>query len=64
MYHVNPAVTKSMLLKLGTTDLIQELNIIEQYVQTSEPGTNRRRKFIHLYQFTLKLILSKNQLAL
>jgi hypothetical protein len=55
MYHVNPAVTKALLMRLDKAALMEQLPIIKQHALESEPGSTRRAKFIRLYQFTIHL---------
>jgi len=61
MYHVNPAVTKALLMRLDKTALIEQVDYIKQRALESAPGTTQRSKFIRLYQFAVYLYDSMHQ---
>jgi hypothetical protein len=49
MYHINPAVIKSILSSMPQREFIIHARYIRRQVYKSEPGTNRRAMFINLY---------------
>lgn len=49
IYKVNPAVTKSLLMKLNHDEFVAEALFIKEQVIQLEPGTNERYKFLRLY---------------
>ncbi len=48
----NPAVIKSILLRLTKNELLEEIQIIESTIDELEPG-NRRTMFLNLHVFAL-----------
>lgn len=51
MYHINPAVIKSILSQLPKEQFIIHARYIRRQVHKLEPGTNRRAMFVSLYQW-------------
>jgi hypothetical protein len=51
MYHINPAVIKSILSSMPQREFIIHARYIRRQVSKSEPGSNRRAMFINLYQW-------------
>ena len=54
MYHVNPAVTKSLLMKLDAKAFIREAIFIKEQAINLPPGSNERFKFLNLYVWCQK----------
>jgi hypothetical protein len=55
MYHINPAVTKSILRTMPRKEIPEEMEKLKQKIVEIPPGTERS-KFIRLYRFCEKLI--------
>jgi len=54
MYNrTNPAVIKSIFLRLTRNELILEIQTIRSFLESQEPGT-KRQMFINLYQFAME----------
>ena len=51
MYHINPAVIKSILASMPQKEFIIHARYIRRQVHKLEPGTNRRTMFVQLYQW-------------
>ena len=51
MYHINPAVIKSILSSMPKREFIIHARYIRRQVHKLEPGTNRHAMFINLYQW-------------
>jgi hypothetical protein len=51
MYHVNPAVIKSILSRLPKDQFILQARFIRRQIHKSVPGSNRHAMFINLYQW-------------
>lgn len=51
MYHINPAVIKSILASMPQKEFIIHARYIRRQVHKLEPGTNRRAMFVKLYQW-------------
>ena len=49
MYHLNPAVIKTILAQLPKDQFILHARFIRRQAFVSEPGTNRRAMFVNLY---------------
>jgi len=49
MYHINPAVIKSILSQLPKEQFIIHARYIRRQVHKLEPGTNRHAMFVRLY---------------
>jgi len=54
MYHVNPAVIKSLLSSMPKEQFIQEAKKIKQAVPKFPEGSTERSKYIKLYQWCVK----------
>ena len=53
MYNrTNPAVLKSIFLRLTRNELIQEIQTIKSILEAQEPGT-KREMLVNLYQFAM-----------
>jgi hypothetical protein len=48
----NPAIIKSILLRMNQIELIEEIQYIKTQIESLQPG-NRKRMFIKLYQFAV-----------
>ncbi|RFC54045.1 hypothetical protein [Brumimicrobium aurantiacum] len=55
MYHINPAVTKSILRSMPRKEIPAEMEKLKQKIIETEPGTERS-KFVSIYRFCEKLI--------
>jgi hypothetical protein len=51
MYHINPAVIKSILASMPKKEFIIHARYIRRQAFKSEPGSNRRAMFVSLYQW-------------
>lgn len=51
MYHVNPAVIKSILSRLPKDQFILQARFIRRQIPKAVPGSNRQAMFINLYQW-------------
>jgi len=54
MYHINPAVTKSILRSMPRKEIPAEMEKIKEKIIETPPGTERS-KFIKLYRWCQKL---------
>lgn len=54
MYHLNPAVIKSMLSSMSAAQLARHMVYIRSQVEQLPIG-NRRSMFVRLYQFCISL---------
>lgn len=61
MYHVNPAVTKALLMRLDKKSFICEIDYIKQRAIDSKPGTTERAKFVRLYLWSVNYYQSNHQ---
>jgi hypothetical protein len=51
MYHLNPAVIKSILSTMPQKEFIIHARYIRRQAFKSEPGSNRRAMFVRLYKW-------------
>lgn len=51
MYHINPAVIKSILSSMPQREFIIHARYIRRQALISEPGSSRRHKFMLLYSW-------------
>jgi hypothetical protein len=51
MYHVNPAVIKSILSRLPKDQFILQARFIRRQIPKAVPDSNRQAMFINLYQW-------------
>jgi hypothetical protein len=51
MYHINPAVIKSILSTMPQREFIIHARYIRRQVHKLESGTNRHAMFVRLYQW-------------
>jgi hypothetical protein len=51
MYHVNPAVIKSILSRLPKDQFILQARFIRRQIPKAVPGSNRHAMLINLYQW-------------
>jgi len=51
MYHVNPAVIKSILSNLPKDQFILQVRFIRRQIHKSVPGSNRQAMFINLFSW-------------
>lgn len=51
MYHVNPAVIKSLLSSMPKDQFIQEMEKIKQAVPKFPKGSTKRSMYVKLYQW-------------
>ncbi|AEA42574.1 hypothetical protein [Fluviicola taffensis] len=51
MYHINPAVIKSILASMSQKEFSIHMRFIRRQVPKCVPGSNRRQMFLNLYQW-------------
>ena len=51
MYHINPAVIKTILASMPQNQLAIHMRYIRRQAAISAPGSNRRQMFVSLYQW-------------
>jgi hypothetical protein len=51
MYHLNPAVIKTILAQLPKDQFILHARFVRRQAFISEPGSNRRAMFFSLYRW-------------
>jgi hypothetical protein len=55
MYHINPAVIKTILASMPPNQLAIHMLYIRRQAAISAPGSNRRQMFVSLYQWCVLL---------
>jgi len=55
MYHINPAVTKSILRSMPRKEIPAEMEKLKKKIIETEPGTERS-KYLRLYRFCERLV--------
>ncbi len=53
MYHINPAVIKTILASMPQKELVIHMRYIRFQVSISDPGSNRRQMLVSLYQWCI-----------